>query len=108
MSTREALRHLVSAYGHAIDRRDWSLLRTLYHEDAIDDHTPYYCGPIDGFVAWLPGMMGQWGATMHTALEGLFVLEGDFAQGEHQRARMASHARRYATVRGVGPLCRSL
>jgi SnoaL-like domain len=37
---REALRHLVTAYGHGIDRRDYGLLRTLYHDDAVDDHTP--------------------------------------------------------------------
>lgn len=79
---RESLRHLVAAYGHAIDRRDWALLRTLYHDDATDDHTPYYCGPVDGYIAWLPGMMANWRATMHTAMSTLFVIDGDHAQGE--------------------------
>lgn len=79
---RESLRHLVAAYGHAIDRRDWHLLRTLYHDDGIDDHMPYYCGPVDGFVAWLPGMMANWRATMHTAMSCLFAIDGDMAQGE--------------------------
>ena len=79
---REALRHVVTAYGHAIDRRDYALLRTLYHEDAVDDHTPYYCGPADGYVDWLPGMMAGWKATMHTALSTLFAIAGDHAQGE--------------------------
>lgn len=79
---REALRHLVAAYGHAIDRRDYVLLRTLYHVDGIDDHTPYYCGSADGFVDWLPTMMGNWRATMHTAMSMLFAIEGDHAQGE--------------------------
>ena len=81
LAARESLRHLVAAYGHAIDRRDWGLLRTLYHDDAIDDHTPYYCGPVDGFVAWLPGMMANWRATMHTAISCLFAVDGDEAQG---------------------------
>lgn len=79
---REALRHLVAAYGHAIDRRDWALLRTLYHDDAVDDHTPYYCGPVDGYVAWLPSMMANWRATMHTAMSSLFAIDGPRAQGE--------------------------
>ena len=82
MVARESLRHLVAAYGHAIDRRDWSLLRTLYHPDATDDHTPYYCGPVDGYIAWLPTMMANWRATIHTAMSALFVIDGDHAQGE--------------------------
>lgn len=82
LADREALRHLVTAYGHAIDRRDYALLRTLYHADAIDDHTPYYCGPAQGYVDWLPEMMAHWRATMHTMLSQLFVIEGDHAEGE--------------------------
>lgn len=82
LATREALRHLATAYGHAIDRRDWALLRALYLDDAVDDHTPYYCGPVDGYIAWLPTMMANWRATMHTALSCLFAIDGDHAQGE--------------------------
>jgi hypothetical protein len=80
--SRESLRHLIAAYGHAIDRRDWGLLRALYHPDAIDDHTPYYCGPVDGYIAWLPSMMAAWRATIHTAMSALFVIDGDQAHGE--------------------------
>ncbi|MCX7283498.1 MAG: nuclear transport factor 2 family protein [Novosphingobium sp.] len=82
LAASEALRHLASAYGHAVDRRNWALLRSLYHDDAVDDHTPYYCGPVDGYIAWLPGMMADWKATMHTALSCLFAIDGDHAQGE--------------------------
>lgn len=77
-----ALRHLVDAYGHGVDRHDWALLRTLYHPDAIDDHTPYYCGSASGYVDWLPQMMANWRATMHTAFSQLLVLDGDRAEGE--------------------------
>lgn len=82
VADREALRHLVDAYGHCIDRRDYELLRTLYHPDAVDDHTPYYCGPVAGYIEWLPGMMANWRATIHTALSALFAVDGDVAQGE--------------------------
>ncbi|MDE2436211.1 MAG: nuclear transport factor 2 family protein [Sphingomonadales bacterium] len=81
-TAREALRHLVSAYGHAIDRRDYDLLRTLYHDDGFDDHTPYYCGSAAGYVDWLPGMIAGWRATMHTAHSMLFAITGDHAEGE--------------------------
>ena len=78
---RAALAHLVAAYGHGIDRRDYALLRSLYHPDAEDDHTPYYCGSAQGYIAWLPGMMAQWSTTSHAALSCLFVVDGDVAQG---------------------------
>lgn len=82
LADRMALRHLVDAYGHGIDRRDYALLRTLYHPDGIDDHSPYFCGPASDYIDWLPGMMANWKATMHTALSVLHVLDGDRAEGE--------------------------
>jgi len=81
LADREALRHLVAVYGHAVDRRDYDLLRTLYHDDGVDDHTPYYCGSASGFVDWLPGMMAAWQATIHTAQAMVFAIDGDHAQG---------------------------
>jgi len=79
---REALRHLVAAYGHGIDRRDWDLVLSLYHDDGTDDHTPYYTGSAAGYVAWLPGMMAQWRATSHVMLGALYAFDGDRAEGE--------------------------
>ncbi|WP_240198191.1 nuclear transport factor 2 family protein [Novosphingobium sp. P6W] len=76
-----ALGHLVSAYGHAIDRQDFFLLRSLYHDDAVDDHTPYYCGSAGGFVEWLPSMLANWSATAHTMIDKLFLIDGDYAEG---------------------------
>jgi SnoaL-like domain len=79
---RSALSHLVAAYGHGIDRRDYALVASLYHPDAIDDHSPYFCGPAADYVAWLPSMMRNWSATSHVMLSSLFIMEGDHAQGE--------------------------
>lgn len=82
LADRAALRHLVDAYGHAIDRRDYALLATLYHDDAEDDHSPYFCGSAEDYIAWLPGMMAEWQSTMHIALAALFALDGQRAEGE--------------------------
>lgn len=79
---RAALQHLVTAYCHGIDRRDYALLRTLYHDDAIDDHTPYYCGPAEGYIDWLPTIMDTWKATSHSVGNMLFLIDGDRAEGE--------------------------
>ena len=81
-ATREALRHLVSAYGHGIDRRDYALVLSLYHPDAIDDHRPYFTGPATDYVAWLPTMLANWAATSHVALSALYAIDGDRAEGE--------------------------
>lgn len=82
MLDRTALQHLAWTYCHAIDRRDYALLRTLYHDDAIDDHSPMYCGPASGFIDWLPGMMENWEATAHILGNMVFLIEGNRAEGE--------------------------
>jgi hypothetical protein len=79
---RQALQHLAVAYSHAIDRRDYELLRSLYHDDAIDDHRPFYTGSADGYVAWLPSMMASWAATSHRIVSMLFLIDGEDAEGE--------------------------
>lgn len=79
-----ALQHLAWAYCHAIDRRDYALLRTLYHDDAIEDHGAMFCGGPDAYVAWLPSMMAGWAATVHSIGNMLFLIDGDSAEGELQ------------------------
>jgi hypothetical protein len=78
---RAALSQLVAAYGHAIDRRDYRLLDLLYHEDAIDDHRPYFYGSARDYVAWVPLMMANWKATSHVMMGSVFMIDGDYAEG---------------------------
>ncbi len=77
-----ALQHLASTYCHAVDRRDFALLRTLYDDDAIDDHGPMFCGGPDAYVAWLPTMMARWAVTSHVISNMVFLIDGDEAEGE--------------------------
>lgn len=79
---RLAIAHLGAAYCHAVDRRDYALLASLYHADAIDDHSPYYCGPAAEYVAWLPTMMANWSATAHRIDTAVHMIDGDYAEGE--------------------------
>lgn len=76
-----ALDQLVSLYGHAIDRRDYDLLGALYHDDAIDDHSPYFCGSASDYVQWLPEMLATWALTSHTMSNKIFAFDGDRAEG---------------------------
>lgn len=78
---RMALDHLVSTYAHAVDRADYSLLRSLYHDDAFDDHGAMFRGGPDAYVAWLPGMLAHWQRMSHQLTSKLFMLAGDRAEG---------------------------
>jgi hypothetical protein len=78
---RVALQHLVYAYCHAADRRDFILLRSLYADDAIDDHGAFN-GPVDEFIPWFRDGLSVFEATAHNVLNTLFIIDGDAAQGE--------------------------
>ncbi len=82
LQDRESIRHLVHAYCRAVDRRDFAWLRTLYHPDAIDDHTPYFCGPASEFIDRLPEIMAVNRVTSHQVTNFLVALDGDRAEGE--------------------------
>jgi hypothetical protein len=77
-----ALQKLAWTYCHAVDRQDFALLRSLYHDDAIDDHGAMFRGSPDEYVAWLPSMLARWQATAHLISNMVFVIDGDAAEGE--------------------------
>lgn len=39
-------------YARGVDRRDWDMVRSAFHEDATDQHGEYR-GDTDGFIAWV-------------------------------------------------------
>jgi hypothetical protein len=82
LSDKQALNELVLTYCRACDRRDFDLLRTLYHDDAIDDHGAMFRGSARDYLAWLPQVMAQFEATVHSISNALFVVDGAHAQGE--------------------------
>ena len=79
---KQALHELVLRYCRACDRRDFVQLRTLYHDDAVDDHGEMFRGSADEYLAWLPGVMAGFEATVHSVSNALFIVNGDAAQGE--------------------------
>ena len=81
---KAALHELVVTYCRACDRRDYQLLRSLYHDDAIDDHGSMFSGGPDAYVAWLPGVLAGFELTVHSIANALFVVDGDEAEGEIQ------------------------
>lgn len=80
---RIALHDLVMCYCRGCDRRDFALVRSLYHDDAIDDHGNMFSGGPDAFVAWLVEATTPWELTRHEIANSLFAIAGDRAEGEH-------------------------
>ena len=79
---KQALHELVLTYCRACDRRDFLLLRSLYHDEAIDDHGSMFRGSADEYLAWLPPVLGNFEATVHSITNALFVVRAEHAQGE--------------------------
>ncbi len=82
MLAREAIRELVWRYCRAIDRRDFDALRTLYHDDAIDDHGAAFCGPAQEFIDRLPEIMAPLDVAVHFVANMRIELRGHQAEGE--------------------------
>ena len=78
-----AIRNLVMRYCRGCDRRDFALVRSLYHDDAIDEHGSMLRGGPDEFVAWLPQATAPWELTRHEIGNSLIVVGGNVAEGEH-------------------------
>lgn len=76
------LQRLAHLYCHAVDRGDMTLLRSLYHDDALDEHGGMFTGTADEYVAWLPKMLAGVDAIRHEITSMLFVIDGSRAQGQ--------------------------
>lgn len=85
-----AIRRVLVRYARAIDRMDWDLLRTCYHEDAVDDHG-LYRGDVEGFIELLDEKLALDESTLHFLGNQEIEVEGDVAVAE--TACIARHRR---------------
>lgn len=79
---KEALRDLATRYSRAIDRRDPELLRSVYHDDAIDDHGVVFCDKATIFVDRLSEIMAQFELTAHYICNSSYRIDQERADGE--------------------------
>ena len=54
LEDRFHIEQVMRRWARAVDRRDWPLVRTVFHPGAVDDHGMYK-GDIDGLIDWLQG-----------------------------------------------------
>jgi SnoaL-like protein len=79
---REEIRDLVVRYCRGVDRGDWDMVRSCYHEDAFDEHGTFTGSP-DDFVAHArESLPRRFERTMHFAGQSLIDFDGDVAHVE--------------------------
>ncbi len=82
MLARDELRHLVTAYCRAVDRADYTTLRSLYHPRATDSHGSFSTGGVEEFIAQLQAAEPYVLVSQHNITTTNFAIDGDTAQGE--------------------------
>ena len=79
---KEAIRELVHLYCRAADRHDHQLMRSLYHEDATDDHGAFFRGLAMEFIDRLPEIQAPMEILHHNVTTHNIELNGNHAEGE--------------------------
>ena len=79
---KDAIRELVNIYCRAADRHDNVLMRSLYHEDAFDDHGSFFKGKAMEFIDMLPEIQKPMSILHHNVTTHNIKLDGVRAEGE--------------------------
>lgn len=78
---KQSIADVVLTYCRGVDRLDFDLVRSCYHDDAVEHHTGYD-GGIDGFIAWLREALSPFAGALHMVGNQLVEVAGDQARCE--------------------------
>ena len=79
---RLQIQDVVNRYARGLDRHDDDVLRSVFHEDAVDNHGPWVGGR-EAFVAWANGPCHQHtNAHLHQITTHNCEIDGDIAHTE--------------------------
>lgn len=78
---RQAITQTLLRYTRGIDRADRELIRSVYHDDAVDNHGPFTGGP-DEFVDWAMALMENFEVSQHSMSNIQIDVQGDRANVE--------------------------
>jgi hypothetical protein len=82
MLDRLEIQDVIHRYARGLDRHDDDVLRSVFHEDAWDNHGPWV-GPREEFVAWANGPCHQHtNAHLHQITTHNCEIDGDVAHTE--------------------------
>jgi hypothetical protein len=78
---KQSIADVVLRYCRGVDRLDLDLVRSCYHDSAIEHHTGYD-GGVDGFIAWLRKALSPFSGALHVVGNQLVEVHGDQARCE--------------------------
>jgi len=77
----EEIRDCMMRYARGVDRRDRALLRSAYHDGAVDDHVGFV-GEVDDFIDWAFAYHSTQARYQHYMLNHTAEVNGDEAHAE--------------------------
>jgi ketosteroid isomerase-like protein len=77
--SREEIRNVLARQARGVDRADEALLKSCYHEDAIEEHGPNYSGPAHAYIEGAVQRIRQMGSMAHYLCNQHIELDGDTA-----------------------------
>jgi len=81
LEDRGEIRECMMRYARGMDRRDRKLLRSAYHDGAVDDHVGFI-GAVDDFIDWAFAYHSTQTRYQHYLLNHSVELNGDEAHAE--------------------------
>lgn len=79
---KDDIRDVIYRFARAMDRNDWELAKTCYHDGAIDDHG-VFAGDAAKYVAWVSENLPKLAeVTMHFVGNSLIEVQGETASAE--------------------------
>lgn len=80
---RSAIDRLLALYCRGLDRADEATLRSIYHEDAVEDRgAGLFIGKAHDWIGWSMSILPVFSATQHCLFNRLVDIDGDIALGE--------------------------
>jgi len=78
---RDRIARLPLTYARGVDRRDWALVRSCFHDDAVIEGSRM-TGRVDTYLSDLEPAVARYAATMHFMGNQLVDVEGDTGRCE--------------------------
>ncbi len=72
---REAIKEVIYRWCRGVDRLDWDLVRSCYHDGALEDHGVFN-GSAEEFIAFGREFIVTWPHTMHIVMNVLVDFDG--------------------------------
>lgn len=97
---REAIRDCLYRYSRGVDRCDEDMLRSVYWEDAEDDHC-LFVGKREELIAWVMPLLRSMESSQHSISNILIRLHGDRADVEsyyHGYHRLNDGTKRFDSI----------